>query len=128
MVSRYYQLLSGHAAIGSFHYDRMTGLLRRESSECQWCGAGARESHHHIFAECKAWVQQRRRLWERVAKDCGWRRPRAPAVRKLWNEGATEAVLEFLKDTRAGCYMLVVGWGDESAQGGAGGRGEAGGR
>lgn len=75
MVSRYYQLLSGHAAIGSFHYDRMTGLLRRESSKCQWCGAGARESRHHICrvqgvgaAETEAVGESGEGLWVEAPK------------------------------------------------------------
>ena len=48
LVGRYYQLLSGHAAVGSFLYERMTGPFHRESSECRWCGSGKRESHHHL--------------------------------------------------------------------------------
>ena len=90
LASRY-QLLSRHAAVGSFLHERMT-------SECQWCRCGRRESRHHIFVECRAWAPQIRRLWQRVAKNCKWRHPRAPAVRKLWKEGATEAVLEFPRD------------------------------
>ena len=31
-----------------------------------------------------------------MGKECGWKHPRTPSVRKLWQEGATEAVLEFL--------------------------------
>ena len=46
---------------------------------------------------------QIRRLWRRIGKDCGWEHLRVPAVRWLWDERATGAVLEFLKDTRAGC-------------------------
>ena len=34
LVGRYYQLLSGHAAIGSFLHERITGTQRLESSEC----------------------------------------------------------------------------------------------
>ena len=37
-----------------------------------------------------------------MAKDCGWRHPKTPAVRKLWIEGATGADLEFLEDTSVG--------------------------
>ena len=33
----------------------------------------------------------------------GWKRPRAPSVRYLWEEKATDAVLEFLRTTRVGC-------------------------
>ena len=31
----------------------------------------------------------------------------APAVRKLRKEGATEAVLDFLRDTPVGCWLLA---------------------
>ena len=41
----------------------------------------------------------------RVGKGCGWKHPRAPAVRKLWKEKTTEAVLEFLEDTPAGRWI-----------------------
>ena len=54
LTSRYYQPLSGNAAIGSFLHERMTGPLRRESSECWWCSSGKRESRYHLFVECKA--------------------------------------------------------------------------
>ena len=99
-----FRLLTGHAVTGSFLHERMTGLLQAETSECRWCGSGKRESRHHLFTECEAWRPQIRRLWRRVGKDCGWKHPRAPAVRKLWREEATEAVLEFLRDTRVGCW------------------------
>ena len=83
----------------------MAGPLHRESDECQWCKCGKRESRHHLFVECKAWAPQIRRLWRRVAKDCRWKHPKAPAVRKLWKGRATEAVLEFLRDTRIGGWQ-----------------------
>ena len=44
-------------------------------------------------------MHQIKRLWKMVAKDCGWKHPRAWAVRKLWSEKATEAVLELLRDS-----------------------------
>ena len=112
LASRYYELLSDHAAIGSFLHERLTGPLRRESSECQWCDSGRRESRHHLFVECKAWTPQIHKLWKWVGKGCGWKHPKVPAVRKLWKEGATEAALEYLGDTR-----LDAGSG-EDAQGG----------
>ena len=40
LASRYYQLLSGHAAIGSFLHERMTGPQRLESNACRWLTAG----------------------------------------------------------------------------------------
>ena len=50
---------------------------------------------------------QNRRLWRRVARDCGWKHPKAPAVRNLWKEGATEAALEFLGEVWAGCWQTM---------------------
>ena len=44
-------------------------------------------------------------LWERIGKVCKWQHPRAPSVRWLWKEKATEAVLEFPEDTRVGCRV-----------------------
>jgi ribonuclease HI len=105
VAGRYYQLLSGHAAIGTFLHERMTGPLRRASSVCGWCSSGKKQSRRHLFVECRAWAPQIQRLWKRVGKECGWRHPRAPEVRKLWGEKATEAVLEFLRDTRVGCWV-----------------------
>ena len=40
-----------------------------------------------------------------MAKDCRWKHPKAPAVRKLWKERATEAFHEFLEDVRAGFWQ-----------------------
>ena len=62
IAGRYCQLLSGHAAIGPFLHERMTGPLRLESSECRRCGSGRRGSRHHLFTECQAMLPQIRRL------------------------------------------------------------------
>lgn len=53
---------------------------------------------------------------ERVAKDRGWRHPRAPVMWKLWRESAMDAVLEFLAET--GSWVLEAGRGSESTRGG----------
>ena len=70
VAQRYYQVLSGHAATGSFLHDRMLGPQRLESDECWWCKC-ERQSRHHLFTECRAWAPQVRELWQRVGKDCG---------------------------------------------------------
>ena len=93
----------------------------------RWCGSDKRESRHHLFTESEAWRPQIRRLWRRVGKDCGWKRPRAPAVRKLWREEATEAVLEFLRDTRVGCWTASRGAGRPAEEADQGDGGEEGG-
>ena len=33
--------------------------------------------------------------------------PKGPSVRLLWDQGATETVLNFLRDTRAGCIVTL---------------------
>ena len=49
------------------------------------------------------WEGQARCIWRRVAKLCEWKRPRAPEVRKLFNDvRAAPAVLSFLRDTWVG--------------------------
>ena len=62
LAGRYYQLLSGHAAIGSFLHGRMAGPQRLESDECWWCGCGKRQMRHQLFTECRAWAPQIVRL------------------------------------------------------------------
>ena len=41
-------------------------------------------------------------MWKEVGEALGWRRPRAPSVRFLWDGRSTEAVLKFLRSTRVG--------------------------
>ena len=102
VAQRYYQLLSGHAAMGAFLHDRMTGPQRQETDACWWCNCGRRQTRHHLFTECRAWAPQVRELWRRIGKDCGWEHPRAPALRWLWKDDAVGAVVEFLENTRVG--------------------------
>ena len=101
-AQRCYQLLSGHAAIGSSLHDRMTGPQRQETDECWWCNCGKRQSRHHLFTECRAWAPQIRALCKRIGKDCRWEHLRAPSMRWVWKEDVTEAVIEFLEDTPVG--------------------------
>lgn len=106
LAGRYYQFLSGHAATGSYLCDK---VRRLDSDECWFCGTGERMSRFHLVARCRAWVGQRRVLWKRVERLCEWGRPRAPAVRLLFDDvRATPAVLSFLRDTRVG-KMVSLG-------------------
>ena len=47
-------------------------------------------------------------MWKRVGKGC-WKRLRAPSVKWLWEARDAWAVLEFLEDTRVGCWSLARG-------------------
>ena len=97
VAGRYYQLLSGHAATAP-HLRRVG---QASSDECWWCNTGQRQTRLHLFSQCRRWTPQIRELWRRVDAEEGGG-PRAPAVRRLFRLGATEAVLDFLRDTRVG--------------------------
>ena len=96
----YYQLLSGHAAIGPYLRDKID---RATDDKCWWCGGGKQQTRHHLFTECRACLPQIRKLWKEIGKAHGWEHPRAPSGKWLWREKCMEAVLEFLKSTRVGC-------------------------
>ena len=102
LAGRYYQLLSGHAETGT-HRHRFG---RTDTPACWWCTSGEPQSRHHLFTRCPAWRPQTRRLWKDIGEALGWKRPRAPSVRYLWEGKATDAVLEFLRTTRVGCRGL----------------------
>ena len=99
LAGHYYQLLSGHAATGT--YRRRFG--RASTDECWWCTSGESQSRHHLFTRCRGWAEQRRRLWKDVGEACEWDHPRTPSVRLLWDVRAADAVLESLRTTGVGC-------------------------
>ena len=100
VASRYYQLLSGHSAIGPYLRDK---IRKTDDDRCWWCGGGKKQTRHHLFTECRAWCPQISRLWRDIGKADGWKRPRAPSVKWLWKERSTEAVLVISGNTRVGC-------------------------
>ena len=98
LAGRYYQLLSGHAAIAP-HLRRVG---QATSDSCWWCGSGERQTRLHLFSRCHRWTPEIRELWRRVEAECETG-PRAPSVRRLFRDPrATPAALDFLRDTRVG--------------------------
>ena len=72
-----------------------------QSDLCWWCGSGERQTRFHLFARCRRWDPEIRRLWQRIKVDCRW--SGAPSVRQLFgDERAVPTVLEFLEDTIVG--------------------------
>ena len=67
------------------------------------CGRGKKQTLHHLFTECRAWMPQIRRLWRDIGKAHGWKHPRAPLGKWLGKGKSTEVVLAFLGGTRVGC-------------------------
>ena len=56
---RYFQLMSGHAAIGPYLKDK---IKKPDDDKCWWCGGRKQQARHHLFTECRAWRPQIRRL------------------------------------------------------------------
>ena len=81
-VGRFYQLLSGHAAVA----DQLVRVNQAPSDRCWWCGSGEKQTRFHLFVKCRRWGPEIRRLWKRVELDCGWRGARAPSVRRLFGD------------------------------------------
>ena len=97
LASRFYQLLSGHAAVGE-HLQRVG---QADSDRCFWCGSGARQTRHHLFIVCRRWTPEIRKLWQRVRAETG--EGGAPSIRRLFrNEKNVKAILEFLDKTKVG--------------------------
>ena len=67
-ANRYYQFLSGHAAIGLYLKDK---IWKTDDDWCWWCGEGKQQTRHHLSTECKAWLPQIRRLWRDIGKAHG---------------------------------------------------------
>ena len=99
LAGRFYQLLSGHANIGSFLH--RIGAV--DDNTCWLCDTGQRQTRFHLVARCPTLRGQQRVLWRRVERLCYWEEPRAREVRLLFDDvRAAPAVLSFLRVTRVG--------------------------
>ena len=97
LASRFYQLLSGHAATA----DHLVRVNQAGSDACFWCGSGERQTRYHLFVKCRRWTPEIKRLWQKVRMGTGW--GGAPSIRKLFgDERNAKAVLEFLEKTKVG--------------------------
>jgi hypothetical protein len=105
VASRYYQFLTGHALTAPYLKEK---LKTRDSDECWWCESGKRQTREHLFKECPRWLPEIRELWRAVGKALGWKRMRWRSVSALFREErATEAILEFLRQTEIGKMRRV---------------------
>jgi ribonuclease HI len=99
LATRFYQLKSGHAAIGT----HLCRIKARESPVCEKCGAPT-ETVRHLLFECREWRHQRAKLYQALDR-AGIARPSAaedcPEGRLFGEPKATGAMLQFLATTRA---------------------------
>ena len=56
-------------------------------------------------------------MWERIGEECGWKRLRAPSVRKIFDKRTTVAVLDFSRDIRVGCTSSLAPLAEEEEEG-----------
>ena len=82
LAGRFYQLLSGHANIGSFLH--RVGTV--DNDTCWLCDTGQRQTRFHLVARCPTLRGQQRVLWRRVERLCDWDGPRAREVRLLFDD------------------------------------------
>ena len=64
LASRYFQLKSGHAAIGAHLHQ----IRAQEDATCEGCGI-SRETTHHLFFEFREWRHQRNMLYKDLETD-----------------------------------------------------------
>ena len=97
VASRYYQLLSGHAAVA----EHLVRVGQATNSACFWRGSGERQTRYHLMVKCRRWSPEIRKMWQRDKADSGW--GGAPSIRRLFGDGRNEkSILEFLEKTRVG--------------------------
>ena len=99
-ASRFYQLKTGHGAIGTF----LKRIGATETAKCWWCG-DAEQSVMHLYTKCRKWSTERRILKESLGKaGVQWqRRPEKKWLAELLaNTYAVGPLLEFLKNTEVG--------------------------
>ena len=96
LASRFYQLMTGHAATA----EHLSRVGQASSDSCFWCGSKERQTRHHLFVKCRRWGPEIKELWQRVRADTG--EGGAPSIRKLFGGKNEKAILDFLKKTKVG--------------------------
>ena len=98
--SRFYQLKVGHGVVGT--YLPRIGVI--EAPDCWWCRETV-QSVEHLYAKCRKWRKERRKLVRELEKKgVTWQ----PQAERKWlagllaNEKAVAPLLGFLKTTGVG--------------------------
>ena len=97
LASRYFQLKSGHAAIGA----HLHWIQVQEDASCEGCGI-SRETTHHLLFECRGWRHQRNRLYKDLETNEVMRPTTTeeyPQGRLLGEPKTARALLQFLVST-----------------------------
>ena len=119
-ASRYYQLKVGHGAVETF----LVRIGAIETPEFWWCEA-SEQTVEHLYAWCRKWRKQRRKLVRKLEKvGMKWQ----PQVERRWlanmvgDEKAVAPVLKYLKTTdisgREGARERELEWERKNNQAG----------
>jgi hypothetical protein len=95
------QLASGHALIGT----HLVCIKKKESDRCWWCESGRRQTHGHLFGECRRWqceFAELRKEVERIMGKTRRLRERLKVVHLFNDDWLTKVILEFLAATEVG--------------------------
>lgn len=110
VASRFYQLASCQAAIG-IHLVR---IGKTNSDRFWWCHSGESQTRYHLFFRYQRWAPESRKLWKNVGEACGWKHPRAPSVRQLFQE--EKAVPDLLRETKVGKMATLASLTEEDEE------------
>ena len=111
-ASRFYQLKVGRGAVGTY----LARIRVIKAPDCWWCKEVV-QSVEHLYAKCRKWRKDQRKLVRRLEKEeVIWQ----PQVERRWlagllaNEKAVAPLLGFLKTTevrgREGAREKEVEW------------------
>ena len=56
-------------------------------------------------------------MWERIGKACGWKHLRAPSIRRMFDERIAVAALNFPRDPKVSCMVLLTPPAEEEEEG-----------
>ncbi len=101
-AARYFQLKVGHGAVGTY----LAQIGRIETPECWWCREPA-QTVEHLYAKCRRWRRERRKLIRELEKDGVTWQAQGQAEKRwmaslLANEKAILPLIKFLRATEIG--------------------------
>ena len=99
LTTRYLQLQSGHACVGTY----LQRINTEESTKCWWCKE-RKQSIQHLFLSCREWSEPRKKLLNalRKEKDSPPVLGREEDLKWLFQDRLIPACLQFLKDIQVG--------------------------
>jgi hypothetical protein len=104
VASRYLQLKSGHAIIGT----HLLRIGKVQDARCWWCSS-SRQTVEHVLLECRKWRRERATMIRKLSTKniTISETPDRRNIRILFGDNATMDVLEFIEKTEVGKRLAV---------------------